>query len=75
MGIEEARSRLGLMDSRRADEIFLALKEEKVIKEENGCLSKKRFRVVLKEDEDAMVQEILKHYLEAGFALWLQSFI
>ena len=68
MGIEEARSRLGLMDSRRADEIFLALKEEKVIKEENGCLSKKRFRVVLKEDEDAMVQEILKHYLEAGFA-------
>ena len=52
----------------RADEIFSVLKEENVIKEENGCLSKKRFRVVLKEDEDAMVQEILKHYLESGFA-------
>lgn len=68
MGIEEARSRLGLSDSRRTDEIFSVLKEEKVIKEENGCLSKKRFRVVLKEDEDAIVQEILQHYLDAGFA-------
>ncbi|HIY01718.1 MAG TPA: selenocysteine-specific translation elongation factor [Candidatus Blautia faecipullorum] len=68
MGAQEARSRLGLSDSRRTDEIFSVLKDEKVIKEANGFLSKKRFRVVLKEDEDAIVQEIIRHYLEAGFA-------
>lgn len=63
MGIEELRSRMKL-----ADDILAVLKTEKVIKEEHGLISKKRFRVVLKEDEDAMVKEILNHYLDEGFA-------
>lgn len=68
MGIEELRSRMKLASPGIADAIICVLKAEKVIKEEHGCISKKRFRVVLKEDEDAMVKEILDHYLEAGFA-------
>lgn len=68
MGIEELRSRMKLENSRITDEILEVLKKQKIIKEENGCVSKKRFKVVLKEDEDAMVQEILAHYLESGFA-------
>ena len=31
-------------------------------------MSKYRFRVVVKEDEDAMLREIVEYYLEAGFA-------
>ena len=57
-----------LENPRITDEILEVLKTQKVIKEENGCVSKKRFKVVLKEDEDAIVQEILAHYLESGFA-------
>lgn len=68
MGIEEARSRLGLKDSGITDQIFALLKEQKVIKIENGCISKKSFRVVVKEDEDAIMQGILKDYLHAGYA-------
>lgn len=64
---EEARSRLGI-GNKRADEIFSVLKAEKVIKEEKGCISRKRFRVVIKEDEDAIVREIVQYYLQAGFA-------
>ena len=68
MGIEELRSRMKLVDGKLADDILAVLKTEKVIKEEHGLISKKRFRVVLKEDEDAMVKEILNHYLDEGFA-------
>ena len=68
MGIEEPRSRMKLADGKLADDILAVLKTEKVIKEEHGLISKKRFRVVLKEDEDAMVKEILNHYLDEGFA-------
>ena len=68
MGIEELRSRMKLADGKLADDILAVLKAEKVIKEEHGLISKKRFRVVLKEDEDAMVKEILNHYLDEGFA-------
>lgn len=68
MGIEELRSRMKLSDGKLADDILAVLKTEKVIKEEHGLISKKRFRVVLKEDEDAMVKEILNHYLDEGFA-------
>ena len=68
MGIEELRSRMKLADGKLADDILAVLKTEKVIKEEHGLISKKRFRVVLKEDEDAMVKEILNHYLDEGFA-------
>ena len=67
-GIEELRSRMKLADGKLADDILAVLKTEKVIKEEHGLISKKRFRVVLKEDEDAMVKEILNHYLDEGFA-------
>lgn len=68
MGIEELRSRMKLAHGKLADDILAVLKTEKVIKEEHGLISKKRFRVVLKEDEDAMVKEILNHYLDEGFA-------
>lgn len=68
MGIEEARSRLGIQNGRIADSILTILKERKVIKESEGIVSRYRFRVVVKEDEGAMIQEILDYYLEAGFA-------
>ena len=68
MGIEELRSRMKIAEGKLADDILVVLKAEKVIKEEHGLISKKRFRVVLKEDEDAMVKEILNHYLDEGFA-------
>ena len=68
MGIEELRSRMKIAEGKLADDILAVLKAEKVIKEEHGLISKKRFRVVLKEDEDAMVKEILNHYLDEGFA-------
>lgn len=68
MALEEVRSRLGVKNSRIADEILFALKEEKTIKEKGGLVSRKSFRVVLKEDENKISEEILKHYLEAGFA-------
>ena len=68
MGIEEARSRLGFPETRIADAVLNLLKEEKIIKEQHGMLSKKRFKVVVKEDEDAIMQEIIRYYLEAGFA-------
>lgn len=68
MGVEEARSRLGIPETRIADAVLKLLKEEKIIKEQQGMLSKKRFKVVVKEDEDAIMQEIIRYYLEAGFA-------
>lgn len=69
MGLEEARSRLSLGRVPKApDAIFDILKKNKVIKEEHGLISKYRFKVVIKEDEDAMIQEIIAHYLECGFA-------
>ena len=69
MGIEEARNKLNLRKNvKLSDAIFEILKQNKVIKEQNGLLSKYRFKVVVKEDEDALIQEIIKHYLDAGFA-------
>ncbi len=69
MGIEEARSRLELgRHSKMADAVLDILKQEKVIKEEKGIISKYKFKVVVKEDEDAMIQEIITHYLTLGFA-------
>ena len=57
-----------LGNPRITDEIFEVLKSHKIIKEEQGLISKKRFKVVLKEDEDAIVKEILTHYEDAAFA-------
>lgn len=68
MGIEEMRSRMNLGNPKVTDQILHVLKQEKVIKEDQGLISKKRFKVVLKEDEDAIVKEILTHYEAAGFA-------
>lgn len=68
MGVEETRSRLGIPETTTADAVLGLLKEEKIIKEQNGLISKKGFKVVLKEDEDAVMQEIVRCYLEAGFA-------
>ncbi len=68
MGIEEVRSRLNLgANSKYADVILNNLKQNKVIKEENGVISKYKFKVVVKEDEEAMRQEILEYYLTIGY--------
>lgn len=68
MGIEEMRSRMNLGNPKVTAQILEVLKADKIIKEEQGTISKKRFKVVLKEDEDAIVKEILTHYEAAGFA-------
>lgn len=69
MGVEEARNKLELGSQIKAtDAILEILKQEKVIKEQNGLISRFKFRVVVKEDEDAMIREIIRHYQEAGFA-------
>lgn len=68
MGIEEMRSRMNLGNPKVTDQILEVLKADKIIKEEQGTIRKKRFKVVLKEDEDAIVKEILTHYEAAGFA-------
>ena len=69
MGIEEARNKLGLGQNPKAVDALLELfKKNKVIKEENGIISKYRFKVVVKEDEDAIIREITEQYLAFGFA-------
>ena len=69
MGIEEARNKLKLgANTKIIDSILDILKSNKVIKEEKGLVSKYRFKVVIKEDEDAMAREITEQYLAFGFA-------
>ena len=69
MGIEEARNKLGLFQyAKVTDAILELLKKDKIIKEEHGFISKYRFKVVVKEDEDIILKEIIQHYLDAGFA-------
>ena len=69
MGVEEARNKLGLEgNGKLTDAILGLLKDNKVIKEEKGMISKYRFKVVLKEDEDAILKEITDAYLNFGFA-------
>ena len=69
MGIEEARNKLGIVQSPKiADAIFGILIQQKVIKEDKAMISKYRFKVVVKEDEDAMLQEITEAYQTFGFA-------
>ena len=69
MGVEEARNKLELGSYvKYADAIFHVLKQDKVIKEEKGLLSKYKFKVVVKEDEDAMIKTIIQDYLTFGFA-------
>lgn len=69
MPLEEVRSRLGVKNSRIADEILSVLKKEKAIKEKDGFISKISFQVVLKEGEHKASEEIQKYYLEIGFSL------
>lgn len=66
MGLEEVRSRIEL--GRYADAVLEILKNDKIIKETNRCISKYKFKVVVKEDEDAIIREIIQYYLDAGFA-------
>ncbi len=69
MGIEEARNKLELGQNVKAVDALIELfKNHKVIKEEKGAISKYRFKVVVKEDEDAMIHEITEQYLAYGFA-------
>ena len=63
------RSRLGVKNSRIADDILSVLKGRKVIKEKDGFVSRKDFYVVLKEEDGKISQEIRKYYLDAGFSL------
>lgn len=69
MGIEEARNKLDVGGSARiTDAVLDILKANKVIKEEKGLISQYRFKVVVKEDEDAILKEITEQYLIFGFA-------
>lgn len=69
MGLEEVRSRMELGENARfADAILEILKTDKIIKETNGCISKYRFKVVVKEDEDAIIREIIQYYQEVAYA-------
>ena len=69
MGIEEARNKLELGGNPKiTDAVLEVLKQNKVLKEEHGLISKYRFKVVVKEDEDAIVRQITEHYLAFGFA-------
>lgn len=69
MGIEEARNKLQLGSNTKViDAILDILKKNKVIKEDKGEISIYRFKVVVKEDEDAMLREIIEAYLTFGFA-------
>lgn len=69
MGIEEARNKLKLgANTRMIDSILDILKSNKVIKEEKGLISKYRFKVVIKEDEETIAREITEQYLAFGFA-------
>lgn len=69
MGVEEARNKLNLEQNTKAVEAILnILKQNKVIKEVQGCISSYRFKVVVQEDEGAMLEEILQQYLAFGFA-------
>ena len=69
MGIEEARNKLQLGSNTKViDAILDVLKKNKIIKEDKGVISNYRFKVVVKEDEDAMLREITEAYLTFGFA-------
>lgn len=69
MGLEEARNKLEIQENVKiTDTILDILKKNRVIKEENGMISRYRFQVVVKEDEDAMIREITEQYLNFGFA-------
>lgn len=69
MALEEVRSRMELgEDPRIPDAVLTILKKNKIIKEQNRLVSKYRFKVVVKEDEEGMLKEILQYYTEAGFA-------
>lgn len=69
MGVEEARNKLKLgTNTKIADAILNVLEQNKVIKEDKGIISNYRFKVVIKEDEDAIVREITEQYQAFGFA-------
>lgn len=68
MGIQEVRSRLNLEQGKVTEAILDILKQNKVIKEEQGMVSKYRFKVVVKDDEDVMMKEIVTQYLAFEFA-------
>ena len=69
MGLEEARNKLDIGQNLKiTDGILDILKKNKVIKEENGMVSRYRFRVVVKEDEGAILKEITEQYLTFGYA-------
>ena len=69
MGIEEARNKLQLGSNTKViDAILESLKKNKIIKEDKGVISNYRFKVIVKEDEDAMLREITEAYMAFGFA-------
>ncbi len=69
MGREELRSRLGLADRTwAADRILRILTDEKILKERGQVFSRYSFKVVMQEDETAILAEITEFYKNAGFA-------
>ena len=57
MALEEVRSRLGVKNSRIADDILSVLKGRKAINEKDGFVSRKDFYVVLKEEDGKISDE------------------
>lgn len=69
MGKEEARNKLELgVHVKYADAILEILKQNKIIKEQKGLISKFKFKVVVKDDENEMIRQITQDYLAAGFS-------
>lgn len=68
-GLEEVRNKLELGPHfKYADALLEIWKQEKLIKEQKGLISKYKFKVVVKEDESAMISQIVQDYLAAGFS-------
>lgn len=67
MGIEEARSRLGIKDSGTADKILGFLEKQKIIRRNKGLLCCKNFHVQMQEADDAIARKIIQDYQNAGF--------
>ena len=73
MSIEEVRNKLNLKQNAKispkiSDAILKIFEQNKLIKNQNGCISRFRFKVVIKEDENVILEKIVQYYQEAGYA-------
>lgn len=65
---EEARSRLGVSDTRTADRILAFLKEQGMLQIKDGSVRKNGFQPSAGGEEGAIMEEILRDYREAAYA-------